>query len=461
MALVFTNTAGTLFNRLGRFFFTLKSINTYLGGGDISAGGLKSLGVTIDNADAQFASSRQDVIASLYPTRDAARQALDTLKQQIVGLAQTTLIEMVSDDHPLTSKTLPFAAIELIRQMVAASATVDACTTSVTVTSGTNYGTQTLISTIKGPNGLNREYPEAETITVTCTADVGTGTAAIGTEQWQATGTPSVASPLDWNWPKGSGCSVSFSSVSATSGGLNLLVNGDFETFTVANTANFWQVTTGSIGTTIKSSVGSYMGATCLQFVGNGSELTTVYQVFDDATNGTVVILQPNTVYGVACYVKVSATPGAGVLELAITNAAGTIIQDDQAIDQKITKALTAVSTTYVLVSGFFTTPRVLPTGALRFRVRLSTALSNAITCNIDNVTLGLATQAYQGGPWMFMIPGSLRSGIGDVHSIAVANDQAGEFQYWFQRTMDIRSFGLQLPSDNTGSETILDSLIS
>lgn len=461
MALSFASATGNLFNRLGKLFYEIKSINTYLAGGDISAGGLKSLGVTTDNIDAQFASSRQDLVANLYPTRDAARQALNTTKQQIAALAQSVVIEMVNDDHPLQSKTLQPAIVELIRQMVAAPATVDACTTSVAVTAGTNYGTATLISTIKGPNGLNREYCQAETITVTCASDVGTGTASEGAEQWRATGVPANASPLDWDWPKGSGCDVTFSAVSATNGGLNLLANGDMELFTVANTADFWQVTTGSIGTTIKSSTGSYMGTTCLQFVGTGSELTTVYQVFDDATNGTANILQPNTVYGVACYVKVSATPAAGVLELAITNSAGTIIQDDQAVDQKVTKALTAVSTTYVLVSGFFTTPRVLPTGTLRFRARLSTAFDNTKTLNVDNLTLGLATQAYQGGPWMMIVPGSLRSGIGDVHSIAVANDQAGEFQSYFDRCFGIRSFGLQLPSDGAGGESVLDSLIS
>lgn len=459
MALSFAAGTGNLFNRLGRTFAGIKYVNTFLAAGDLSAGGVKSVGVFIDAIDAQYASARQDIVAGLYPSRDAARQALNTFKQQLVSIAQATLIEMVNDDHPLASKTLQLALTELIRQMVAAPATVDANTTSVTVTPGTNYGTHTLISSIKQSTGANREYPNVETVTVTCISDVSTGSASEGQEQWTATGTIAKPSQLDWDWPSGSQSTVTFQAVSAD-GPLNLLVNGDLEDFTVANTPDYWPITTGSAGTTILKSTGSYMGTNCLQFAGNGSELTAVYQPFDDSTNGTASILLPNTVYGVAFYTKVSSTPAAGVLEIALTNASGTIIDDDQGTDLAVTKALTAVSTTYVLVSGFFTTPRVLPTGLLRLRIRLSTALSNTHTVNIDNVTLGLATQLYQGGPWMFIVPGSVRSMIGDVHSIAVANDWAGEFQAYFQKAFDIRSFGLQLPSAGGGAETIDDALI-
>lgn len=459
MALSFASSTGNLFNRLGKIFAGIKYINSFLAGGDISAGGLKSIGVFIDNVDGQFLAARQDLVSSLYPTRDAARVALNNTKQQLAAMAQNVVIQQVGDDHNLTAPTIQYALVELIRQMVAAPATVDACTTSVAVTAGTNNGTSTLISSIKGPNGLNREYVQAETLTVTCITDALTGTASAGSETWSVTGIPAVTNPLDWDWPKGSSASATLTSVAAD-GAYNVLVNGTMETFTVANTPDNWQVTTGTVGTTIKSSAGSYMGSTCLQFVGTGAELTAIYQTFDDSTAGTAVILQPSTVYGFACYVKVSATPSTGVLEFAPTNAAGTIIQDDQAVDQKITKSLTAVSTTFVLVSGFFTTPRILPTGTLRFRVRLSTALDNTKTVNIDNLTLAPATQAYQGGPWLMIVPGSFRSAIGDVHSVAVANDQAGEFQAYFQRCFNIRSYGLQLPSDNAAGETISDGLI-
>lgn len=459
MALDFTSATGHLFNRLGKAFAAIKYINLFMANGDLSAGGVKSVGVLVDAIDAQFASARQDLVSNLYPTRDALRQACNSHKQSFAQLATDIVIQMVNDDTPLSSPTLGPALTELIHQMVAAPATVDANTTSVTPASGTNNGTTTIISTIKGPNGANREYPQAETITVTCTTDANTGTASAGSETWQAVGVPATTSPLDWDWPKGSGCNQSFTAVPPTAGLGTVLVNGDFELFTVANTPDTWQLTTGSFGTTVKSSTGSYQGTTCLQFVGTGAELTTVYQTFDDPTSGTSIILQPNAVYGFAAYVKVSATPSTGILEFALTNSVGTILQDDQSVDQKITKSLTAVSTTYVLVSGFFTTPRILSSSTpLRMRIRLSTALDNAKSVNIDNVTLGRATQAYQGGPWLFAIPGSVRAAIGDVYTVAVANDQAGEFQYWVQRCFDMRSFGLQLPS--SGSPSVSDGLI-
>jgi hypothetical protein len=109
MALTFTSGTANLFDRLGEIFYTIESINTFLGSGDISAGGLKSIGVQADAIDARFASSRQDIVSGLYPLRDGIRARLTSDKATLASLAQSVLIQMVNDDTPLVQPTLNYA----------------------------------------------------------------------------------------------------------------------------------------------------------------------------------------------------------------------------------------------------------------------------------------------------------------------------------------------------------------
>jgi hypothetical protein len=457
MALSFADATGNLFNRLGRIFAGIDFCNIFLANGDLSAGGLKSVGIFTDRIDDQFDAARQDLVKNLYPSRDAARRSMDGFKQQLAVMAREVLVQMVNDDHPLATPDLQFAMIELIRQMKAGTPQfVNANETTVSALDGTNYGTQRLIASVKGRDGINREYVENEAITVVCVADANNGLVSPGNEEWVASGVSAVGS-LDWNWAKGSGSSVLLTSV-APDGPFNLIANGTMETFTVTDEPDLWTIDVGTPGTSIEMATEPHTGTNNLRFIGNGSELTSVYQVFESET-GTGFILQPSTVYGVALHAKVSAS-ATGVLEMAITDEAGVIIEDDQGVEQKVTQNMAALSVAYDTVFGFIITPKILPQGPLHFRVRMSTALSAGIELDIDDIILGEAVEAYPGGPWLFMIPGETRASIGDQHTVTITNSHAGKFQDWFQRCFDMRSLGLQLPS-SVSSETIQDSLIA
>lgn len=462
MSVTLTGTGG-LFTRLGKIFGGIKHVNTFLGSSDISAGGLKSVGVFFDAIDAQFASTRQDLVTGLYTLRDALRQRANSDKSALSSLASTVVIEQVNDDTTLTSKTLPLALKELIRQMVSSSDKVKANTTSVSVTAGTNNGTSNLLATVKGPNGANREYLQNESIVVTCTSDAQGGAATEDKESWSVQGVPATSDDLQWDWPKGSAVATTLTSV-APGGALNILENGDFETFTTANTPDDWTIDAGVVATQIFSSTTAYKGSKSLKFTGSGGVNTTLRQKFDTSGNNTY-ILKTSTVYAFSAYVQVpSAVPAAGVLRFALVNSSGTVLTDDQSAALSVSTTLSGLGAadTWYNVSGFFCTPAVLSSSTpLGLQIKLTTAITNGNSVLIDNVTLTEATEAYAGGPYLALIPGNVRAVALDKHTAAVANNWAGAFQSYIQRTFNIRSMGLQIPSDSVGGETISDSLVS
>ncbi len=154
-----------------------------------------------------------------------------------------------------------------------------------------------------------------------------------------------------------------------------------------------------------------------------------------------------------------SATPSGGVLSFALVDATNTIFNNEAGTANNVTKDLTTVSTTWVPVSGFFQTPSVLPAEPLKFRIKLTTALQNAKTVYIDDVTMIVAGQLYAGGPFIGIFPGSVATVLNDTMTVTVANNWAGKFQKAFQTFFDMRSIGVQLPS--SGSPSISDSLVS
>src|ERR1043166_97325 len=91
MAIAFTGSSG-LFSRTGSLAARIRDANKNLGGGDISAGGLKSLGVGTDLIRGFYNSSLQYVVDQLYAVRDNARPSLDPLKAAMAVMAASTVI---------------------------------------------------------------------------------------------------------------------------------------------------------------------------------------------------------------------------------------------------------------------------------------------------------------------------------------------------------------------------------
>ena len=451
MTIPLTGTGG-LFTRLGKIGLLLNDLNSFRGTG--------TLGPDVDGIFAQFNSAPdQSIVDSLYSTRNSYRGIHSQLTNYIKSLASSVVQTMANDDTALVAVNLQNAMTLLISQMKTAAASVQASTPAVSVTAGSsNTGTGLLLASIVGPDGKNMEYVIPETLTATITSDNQVGATA-GSEPANVKGVAPETDTMQWDWPLGSGASANLTAVDANlSNGLNVLTNSSFETFT-SNAPNNWTIATGTAGTTILAggSGQAYKNQNCLEIAGNGSELTKLYQSFNNSTSGTAAKLKPSTVYAINLWLKMSVVPAAGVLKISLTDGNGNVVNDANGTANTFSVALTGATTGYVAHNAFFRTPAVLPTTGLRLQIELTTAITTGDNLFIDTMAMTPATQVYTGGPFAALFSGDTNFITNDTWSLAATNTY-GVFQKFFDRTFGMRALGLQLPS--SGTPTISDSLL-
>lgn len=467
MTIPLTGTGG-LFTRVGTMGGLLNDVNSFRGTANLTAASIKSIGPAVDSIAAQFDSTDQNLINGLYGNRDSYRTVHSSLTQYIQQLAQSTLVQMANDDTPLAVQDLTHALTLLISQMKTGSQTVQKPTVSESVTAGgSNVGGGVVIASVLGGNGTQLDYVLNENVSLTCTLDAQT-TGTAGQEQFTVASPTSDSDPLDWQWPLGSGVSLTQNAVDAnqSNSGGNLLQNSGFETWTNANQPDNWIRDVGVIGTTILQGATAYKGTYSLELVGNGSELTSVYQPFNTAPStssnagGTSAVLSPSTQYAVNLWSRYSGTtPAAGVIEVALTDGAGTVTQDGAGNQNLFTVAFGTLTTSFVPHNGWFRTPAVLPSTGFRLRVRFSTAFTSGTNVFIDNLALTPGFTLYTGGPQLAIFSGSPNFIIGDTFTAAVTNSYNSGWQKLADRLFGMKALGLQLPSG--GSPTIADSLIA
>ena len=231
-------------------------------------------------------------------------------------------------------------------------------------------------------------------------------------------------------------------------------VAGDPATIAVVNNTTGGTITPA---TTTHGTTPGFLGQ-CMMFVSNGSELTCVQQ--------QLTTLQPLTQYAVNLWLAASsAAPAAGVVTVDLVNGiGGSVIQDAQSVNNSFTIGHAAMTTGFVAYNGVFRTPNVLPP-VVYLHIRISTAVTNAVTLYIDDVSMVAMTQLYKGGPSLAVFAGNVPLVTGnttnppDSWSVAVSTDRAGLWQEWFDRCFNMKQWELLLPS--SGSPTIANSLIS
>lgn len=443
----------SFFQRLGEIITSIISVNNFRG---------TTLPSQFVNLQASYASSDQSTVDGIYSNLFSAQGSMSAANSYLAALANSTAVRMVNDDIglPYNSPIQIGDAITYINnQMKATSQTIQACHVSGSVTPYvSNYGNGVVVFGRRRQDGLINENIFQENITALVTADSYTNGLASGQEVLTFTGTPSVSDRLSFLFPVGSQCGVSLTcvspSISQGSGYQNYLNNGTFESWS-SNVPSGWVVNVGTPGTTVNQSSSVFFdGANSLNFAGNGTELTEVYQLFN-SSSGTTSRLYPLTQYCVNLFIRVDSTPPSGVLEIALTDGSGLITSDYSNNQNVISKNLNTVSTSWVNVSAMFRTPRLLPS-VLRLRVRLSTAMPAGKNLYIDRAAFAQPTQLYTGGPFVAAFSGNTNFVNGDYLTVAVTNDYAGVIQSYANRVFDMRSLNLLLNSSD--SPTILDS---
>jgi hypothetical protein len=350
----------------------------------------------------------------------------------------------------------------LITQMLATAQTIAKPTVGASIGAGTNTGTGFLMGTTAqgacvDPNdGLAYDYLFAEVLTYTCSDDAyAGGGASVSQEPFAVVGYPASADQLNYAWPAGSGTQTSISTASPDSTTDNLALNGNFNSWgtPVSNTPDSWTISVGTPGTTIKRdtsplrSVNTYS----LQFVGNGSELTTIRQA---------VTLAPNTTYAVNCWVKTDGAVAAGVLRIRLMDGSSTI-NDAAGTANSVTRNASAMTSSYVALNAFFRTPKVLP-ATVYLEIGLSTAVTNTEILDVTDLFFGLADQAYVGGAFSKVIPGETPFAKGDTLSQTTTNNATNsQFCRLLDRFFSLRTNGKRIPSVGGAAETVSDSLIA
>lgn len=549
MSITLTGTGG-LFTRLGQAFGALDALNTCRG---------TTFPDTLDDILAQLTTGSIDVQATaggIPAAADSFRAGGKDAANRLAIFCQALLITMVREDVPQVSNDLTLSLRELIRQMVAASASVDASTPGLTITAdGSNVTNIVLIGSTKRADGLTAEHILAENLT----AEVISAT--LGSEQIRITGQSAIADLLSDQWPSGSG---SDNTILATdSGNSNLLTNGGFENeANRTNSPDGWEVVVGTVGTAVKitdveqqtvaisgspaggwytlkytnaaskiqtttplaynatasaveaalrsltgleavtvTSTGTtpnfthtivfnglggnvtqltnasaltggsspavtnattvagdthtFLAGKAMQWVSDGSVLTCVQQK---------VSLQALTQYGFNVWLEADVGPAAGVMRFSLWDGSA-VINDQQGTANSSSFNASTITTSYVAHNVIFRTPLILPP-IVYLRMELTTAVTNTRSIYFDEAVLKAVTNLYDGGLPVAAFSGNIPAKPGspqirgDFWGLAATNDRAGAFQEKFQRVYNMAARQLILPSNNSNSETILDSLI-
>jgi hypothetical protein len=427
----------TLFTRLGKI---VKWVNNWL---DYQGGQLFSDSISGGAADDVLDQyeDRRDLVTGLQEDVQAFAGSVAGWESRYKTYADRTLADLQADLNSPSADPATILPLMII-DMVDNNQTVNAnAISAATVTpDGGNTGNGQLLVSIQNADGADDERIISETILVKCTSDQFNGGTA-GGETFSIVGLPDNGVYSAKTRGNGTGPSIT---VSDESGG-NKLSNGDFETFSVANTPDSWDVGAGVIGTNIfKETVNLHTGSSALKLQSDASATTITLTQSIDAL--------PRTKYGVGIWVRKNGTFGAGVTNLQISiKGTGFSTVDLFNADP------TTLTTSYVFKKsgsdGFINIPANVPAG-LQLEITWTAAnLANAgaqilidDAAVVEAVDFGHATYALFRGNTDFV--------VGDKFVVVTANDYGGVFQTFFGRFYDV-----QLPSDDSAGETLSDTL--
>lgn len=231
---------GTFFARAGKAFHAVNTL-------------LTAEGATVEDEVEDFAElfatpiEQQSVVSGVYPALEAWQGAGPSLIGALTLAVQQYLVELVKADNPQPDESPLTAVKELIRQMEAASESVDASAVaaSVAYASG-NVGTGAVVVSVKRADGRTNEHCLAETIECDILDTAALSFTANGE------GAVDINSHL---WPDGSGATATLT-VHEGASGENLLANGGFEDedSTVEHVPEGWIASVATLGTTLKLS---------------------------------------------------------------------------------------------------------------------------------------------------------------------------------------------------------------
>jgi len=469
---VLLNGNGGIFPRVAHIAGGAADIEALLGGTAtarvLSGASWQTRGQTLQT-DANYnpvLTSTYNSASGTWPQINAWSVSQTGFLTQLAALAVSVFNQQVQLDASLQSPTLTNCVTELIRQMRLSSDSINASSVSVGAqTAVLATGNPVIVFGLLNKRGDTIQTPFAETFRATATLDQNSGAVA---RQEPLSIVGAAAAPNIWSyaWPAGSGSvtAINIADSQLNNAGNTVLFNGDMETFT-ANYPQDFVISTGVAGTDITAggSGNAYTGTNCLELLGDGSTLSTLYQQFNtphsvtSGAGGTPYKILPSTLYTVNMFLKTPSAPSAGVLRVALTDDTNTVINNDAGNPCDFSVTLSGVTTSYVAHNGTFATPTALP-AIVRLQLSLTTALTSTKIIYIDDLAMRPAQPTYVGGPTVAAFAGSTNVVRNDAWTIALSNTP-GLLAIWLERFFGLRLLGLQFPY--SGSPTIADSLVA
>jgi hypothetical protein len=302
MTVLLTDGSAGLFDVLGRVFQAMSAVQT---------AARTTIRQELTDILTQFENVTDDIdlnaiIAQVLLADTASTSGASSALSALRTVARNYLVEVVHADHPLTSKTPRAALVELIRQMIEESESVDASTVSITVTAdGDNDGDGTVIATVIRGDGLTQQHALAEALTAKAIDDTGRSlTVSDGVK----------LDLLSVDWPGGSGTQTT---VAVTSVGSDVLRDGGFDTVSTldADVPSGWIVVVGTPGTTISLTTPEQQTVTIA-----GTPTGGYYQLQYTDRNGKIQTTDPITYDGAASKVQSGLRSLDGLNQLTVSS---------------------------------------------------------------------------------------------------------------------------------------------
>lgn len=468
MTISFQGSSGSLFNALGRIGKAIGQVRTYQLAQQSNLIGNNGIYPQLDNSP--------DIQALIGSSWINSLNGPESVCATLVQVAQVYMDRLVFNDNPqpnqsLQSTNIPASIAEVIRQMKAEGVTILQMTVTAAPTGAfTNVyysvGNEVIVTSVKrASDGAVVENAFPETLQVTCTGDSVLNGATAYNEPFSVTGEASQGDVFAYNWPAGSGASISINAIDGdtSSGAGNFLVNSGFATFT-SNVPDSWTLQVGTAGTNVFEETGLiYSGPAALRITGdNSNTLTALAQQFNSSVNANE--LTPLTQYSHNIFLRRGGTvPTQGVLQVALVDSGGTVIADQNGVANSYTIDLTQLTTAYVASNGVFRTPALLPS-SIFLRLALTTSLPNGVSIYLGKGSLGLMSQLYTSGPSVAIHSGNQIARISDYTSILVSNSfgaggSLSTFQVLLNQILSNQPNDVLFPS--ALAPTISDTLIT
>lgn len=466
MAISFNSATGNLFNRLGSVGALIANVRTH------QLIQLTAMTNTTTGVVAEY-NSESDIQAIMGSSYISILQSIgSTVSSTCQQIAEQTVNRMVFRDFArlnqnLTQTNTLGSLVEIIRQMQAAGATVLAMTIGASSTTFTGDGNGVVnVSTKRPYDGLVLENAFAETITYTCSADSYSGGATEGAEVFSVNGQGSQSDLFAFDWPLGSNAQTTLTAIDGDSDNTNgnLLTNSGFASWT-GNTPDYFTIEVGTAGTNVvKEASIVYSGSYSMALPGDGTTQVDIQQVFDDST-GTLGTLSPQTQYSFNIFLRRGGTEiGSGVLQVALVDADGDILQDVAGVNNSFNIDLTNLNTVFTAYTGVFRTGQILP-DTVYLRLLQTTPIQSSRTVYAGKMSLGIMSQFYTCGPFLAIHSGSDPFLFGDYAYTTITNSRGsgGTLNTW--QTLAARLFpsymyGSELLLPSSASPTISDNLI-